>query len=151
MPHPSQESGPASSSHLGSILDVALSDYKQNTGKDLLSPQLICWLDSVDGILAVLQGHVNMLEQLRDGDRGSKLMRWISSFGAYSLPNFWVILPTGLAWCVSGNELVATDAHSDVIVQAFPPAKVIFAGSVFSFLSVYSGYFSEILLIPKIL
>lgn len=75
----SQESGTASSSHLGSILDVALSEYKQNTGKDLLSTQLDLRLDSVDWILAVLQNYVDALEQLRDGNRGFKLMKWISS------------------------------------------------------------------------
>ena len=58
----SQESGTASSSHLGSILDVALSEYKQNTGKDLLSTQVDLRLDSVDWILVVLQNHVNALE-----------------------------------------------------------------------------------------
>ena len=79
MPHPSQESETTSSSHLGSILDVALSDYKQNTGKDLLSTYLCLRLDSVDYILAVLQNHVNALEQLRDGNRGFKLMKWIGS------------------------------------------------------------------------
>ena len=79
MPDLSQESGTASSSHLGSILDVALSEYKQNTGKDLLSTQVDLRLDSVDWILVVLQNHVDALEQLRDGNRGFKLMKWISS------------------------------------------------------------------------
>ena len=78
MSLPSQ--APVSSSQPGSILDVALNEYKKNTGKDLLSHPLSVELqpcDSVDSILAVLQRQANTLEQLRDGNRG--LMKWISS------------------------------------------------------------------------
>ena len=70
----------ASSSHLGSILDVALNNYRKNTGNDLLSHPLAIELqrcDSVDSILSILQRQANTLEQLRDGNRG--LMKWISS------------------------------------------------------------------------
>ena len=68
------------SSQSGSILDVALNEYKKTTGKDLLSHPLSVELqpcDSVDSILAVLQRQANTLEQRRDGYRG--LMKWISS------------------------------------------------------------------------
>ena len=78
MSFPSQ--APVSSLHPGSILDVALNEYRKNTGKDLLSHPLSAELqpcDSVDGILAVLQRQANKLEQLRDGNRG--LMKWIGS------------------------------------------------------------------------
>ena len=34
----------------------------------------------------------------------------------------------GLAWCVLGNEHVATGVHSDGYCQAFPHVKPIFTG-----------------------
>lgn len=106
MPLPAQAL--ALSSHLGSILDVAVSDYQKNTGEDPLSESFCDLLqpesrgqqegiipegldvtladlllpgcrDPIDGILAILQNHVNSLAQLRDGNRGFKLMKWISS------------------------------------------------------------------------
>ena len=71
---------PASSLHPASILDVALSEYRKITEKDLLSHPLAIELqrcDSIDGILAILQRQGNSFEQLRDGNRG--LMKWVSS------------------------------------------------------------------------
>jgi hypothetical protein len=69
-----------SSSHLGSMLDVALTEFKESAGKDLLSHphaiELQC-CDSVDGILAILQRRSNTFEKLKDGNRG--LMKYISS------------------------------------------------------------------------
>ena len=56
---------PASTMRPGSILDVALAEYRKN--EDLLSHQLAIELqncDSVDDILAILQRQVNTLEQL---------------------------------------------------------------------------------------
>lgn len=123
MPFPSETLGPASSSHLGSILDVALSDYKKITGKDLLTPRdelsellgglfrdpmRMPRLDPVDHILAELQGHVDTLEELKDGNRGSKLMKWISSL-VHILYPLSAILGDGFG-------------------LAFPPAKPIFNG-----------------------
>ena len=70
---------PTPSLHPTSILEVALNEYKKNTGQDLLSHPLSVELqhcDSVDGILAILQRQANTLKRLGDGDRG--LMKWIS-------------------------------------------------------------------------
>ena len=69
---------PSSSSHPGSVLDVALTEYRKNTGKDLLSHPLATELqrcDSIDGILAILQRQTNTFEQRRDSNQG--LMKWI--------------------------------------------------------------------------
>ena len=77
MSVPSQAS--VSSLHPTSILDVALNEYRKNTGKDLLSHPLAIELwhcSSVDGILAILQRQTSTLEQHRDGNQG--LMKWIS-------------------------------------------------------------------------
>ena len=69
---------PSSSSHPGSVLDVALTEYRKNTGKDLLSHPLAIELqrcDSIDGILAILQRQTNTFERRRDSNQG--LMKWI--------------------------------------------------------------------------
>jgi hypothetical protein len=129
MPFPSETLGPASSSHLGSILDVALSDYKKITGKDLLTPRdelsellgglfrdpmRMPRLDPVDHILAELQGHVDTLEELKDGNRGSKLMKWISSL-VHILYPLSAILGDGFG-LVRFRSSVATNAHADIFV-----------------------------------
>jgi hypothetical protein len=75
---PSQAPDP--SLYPASILDVALNEYRKNTGNDLLSHPLAIELqrcDSVGDILAILQCQANTFEQLRDSNRG--LMKWISS------------------------------------------------------------------------
>ena len=73
-----QSIAPASSMHPGSILDVALTEYRKN--EDLISHPLATELqrcDSVDAILAILQRQANTLEQLRDRNR--ELTKWVSS------------------------------------------------------------------------
>ena len=82
--------------HRESMLDVALTEYRKNTGKDLLSHPLAIELqrcDSVDGILAILQRQANMLERLRDGNR--RLMKWISP-SVHILYSFSATLGDGL-------------------------------------------------------
>jgi len=71
------------SSDFKSILDAALihalSEYKKKTGKELLDHPLATEVqrcDSVDGILAILQGQAREVQQSRDGDQ--RLMKWIS-------------------------------------------------------------------------
>jgi hypothetical protein len=62
------------------MLDQALSEFKKNAGKDLLSHPHAIELQgckSVDDILAILQRRANMFKDLRDGNRG--LMKCISS------------------------------------------------------------------------
>ncbi|KAH9008535.1 hypothetical protein EDB85DRAFT_1608508, partial [Lactarius pseudohatsudake] len=99
-----------SSLHSGSILDVALNEYRKNTGNDLLSHPLAIELqrcDSVEGIMAILQRQANTFEQqCRDANRG--LMKWIKS-SVYILYSFSAIIGDGVG-------------------LIFPPAKPIFTG-----------------------
>ncbi|KAF8269888.1 hypothetical protein EI94DRAFT_881948 [Lactarius quietus] len=109
MSFPSSLGAPATSFPPGSILDVALSEYRKNTGKDLLSHPLAIELqrcDSADGILAILQHQANTVEQLRDGN--PRLMKWISS-------------SVHILYSFSGTL-------GDGVSLAFPPAKPIFTG-----------------------
>jgi hypothetical protein len=70
-------------SHFKPILDAAWShassEYKKNTGKELLDDPLateVQQCDSVHAILAIFQGQAEAFQQFRDGDR--RLMKWIS-------------------------------------------------------------------------
>ena len=99
-----------------SILVAALNEYKKNTGNDLLSHPLSAELqrcDSVDGILAILQRQANTVEKFRDSNRG--MMKWISS-SVNILYSISATLGDGVGLVrPSGNELMATEAHSDVM------------------------------------
>jgi len=67
------------SSNFKSILDVALSNYKKKTGNELLAHPLAAEVkrgDSVDAILATLQGQASAFNQSRAVDHS--LMKWIS-------------------------------------------------------------------------
>ena len=62
------------------MLDLALSEFKKNAGKDLLSNPHAIELQgctSVDDILDILQRRANMFKEIKDGNRG--LMKCISS------------------------------------------------------------------------
>ena len=105
----------ASSSHSGSILDVALAAYKKNTGEDLLSHPLAIEFqrcDSVDGILAILQRQANTFEQSRDGNGG--LMKWIGT-SVHILCSISGTLGDGLG--VVSLRTPFCDPHFDVVVR----------------------------------
>ncbi|KAI9432706.1 hypothetical protein H4582DRAFT_1088189 [Lactarius indigo] len=71
--------GQTAPSNFKSILDAALSEYKKKTGKELLDHPLAAEVqrcDSVDAILAIIQGQAKAFQQFRDGDQ--RLMKWIS-------------------------------------------------------------------------
>ncbi|KAH9177260.1 hypothetical protein EDB89DRAFT_2240059, partial [Lactarius sanguifluus] len=71
---------PASSSQFKPILDAALSEFKQKTGKDLLDDWFAKELqscDSVEAILDIIQGQAEAFDKFKNG--GSKLMKWIGS------------------------------------------------------------------------
>ena len=75
----SQTSTPSESSSFKSILDAALSEYKKKTGEELLDHPLATEMqrcESVDAILAILQGQAREFQRFRDGDQS--LMKWIS-------------------------------------------------------------------------
>jgi hypothetical protein len=109
IPFASQASD--SSLHPASILDLALEEYRKNTGNDLLSHPLSVELqrcDSVDGILAILQRQANTFEQSRDSSRG--LMKWISP-SVHILYSFSAALGDGVSLVCLGNELMITEVH----------------------------------------
>jgi hypothetical protein len=65
-------------SNFNSILDAALIEYKENTGRGLLEHPLaeeVRRCDSISAISAVLQGQAREFQQFRDGDQ--RLMKWI--------------------------------------------------------------------------
>ncbi|KAI9437502.1 hypothetical protein H4582DRAFT_2057864 [Lactarius indigo] len=95
------------SSNFKSMLDAALVEYKEKTGKDLLGHWLADELktcESVDAVLEILRDQAKTFEQ--SGDQ--KLMKWID-------PMVHVL------YTFSG-------ALGDGVSLAFPPAKVIFTG-----------------------
>ncbi|KAH9022764.1 hypothetical protein EDB85DRAFT_1895091 [Lactarius pseudohatsudake] len=71
---------PASSSQFNLILDAALSEFEQKTGKDLLDDWLAKELqscDSVEAVLDIIQGQAEEFDKFKNGS--SKLMKWIGS------------------------------------------------------------------------
>ena len=65
-------------SDLNSILDAALSEYKEKTGGGLLEHPLakeVKKCDSIGAISAILQGKAREFQQFKDGDQ--RLMKWI--------------------------------------------------------------------------
>ncbi|KAH9061943.1 hypothetical protein EDB87DRAFT_1821504, partial [Lactarius vividus] len=100
---------PTLSSDFKSILDAALSEYKEKTGKQLLDYPLAAELqqcDSVDAILAIFQSQAKEFQQFRDGDQ--RLMKWISPV-------------VDVLYTFSGTL-------GEVAGMAFPPAGAIFTG-----------------------
>ena len=72
-----QSSNP-SSANFKSILDAALSNYKEKTGKELLNHPIATELqqcDSIDAILVIIQGQATAFQQVRSGDQ--RLMKRI--------------------------------------------------------------------------
>ena len=71
-------STPSSSSNFQEIFCIAVKAYEKRTKKDLLAHPLACQLqacDSPTSILAVLQGQVNDLNQVRESDE--RLTKWL--------------------------------------------------------------------------
>ncbi|KAH9029172.1 hypothetical protein EDB85DRAFT_2276158, partial [Lactarius pseudohatsudake] len=71
---------PTPSSHVKQILDVALNEYKERTGNDLLDNWISKELqtcDSAEAVLNVIQHQAEAFHKFRGGDK--KLMMWIGS------------------------------------------------------------------------
>ncbi len=121
---PSGQLSSLSSSNFKSILDAALINYKKTTGKELLDHPLATEVqrcDSVGAILAILRGQANAFNKSRD----DSLMKWI-------LPVVNILYPScdtlgGVAGAVRSRNPMRKD-YPNVIVQTFPPAKIIFTG-----------------------
>ena len=70
---------PTSFPHTKQILDTPLSEYKRETGIDLLDNRLVQELetcDSVEAVLDIIQHQAEAFDKIRAGDK--KLMKWIS-------------------------------------------------------------------------
>ncbi|KAH9071079.1 hypothetical protein EDB83DRAFT_2313800 [Lactarius deliciosus] len=95
------------------IFDAALSDYKKKTGKELLDHSLATELqrrDTVDAVLAILQDQAKDFQQFKDGDQ--RLMELIG--------------PLTRVLFAFSRTLGVGDVG--LVLDAFPPAKVIIAG-----------------------
>ncbi|KAH9025604.1 hypothetical protein EDB85DRAFT_2149688 [Lactarius pseudohatsudake] len=100
----------ATPSDFKSILDAALTEYKNKTGKELLDHPLAAEVqrcDSVDAILALFQGQAKAFQQFRDSDQ--RLMKWINPV-------------VDVLFTFSGT------LSEGVSLAPFPPAKVIVVG-----------------------
>ncbi|KAH9039669.1 hypothetical protein EDB85DRAFT_2272704 [Lactarius pseudohatsudake] len=78
MSSPSQAS--VSSSQFDSIINAALNEFKEKTGKNLLDDWLAKELqscNSVEAVMDIIQGQAEAFDKFRNG--GSKLMKWIRS------------------------------------------------------------------------
>ncbi|KAF8257642.1 hypothetical protein EI94DRAFT_1270084 [Lactarius quietus] len=109
MSAPPQMSTPLSS--FKSILDEALSEYKKNTGIELLDQPLaseVQHCDTVAAVLTILQDQAKAFQQFEDGDQ--RLMKWIG-------PSVQVL------FAFSG-----TLGMGDHAGLTFPPAKGIIIG-----------------------
>jgi hypothetical protein len=115
------------SSNLKQILDAALSDYKKNTGNELLDQPLtieVQCCDTADAALTILQDQVKNFQQFKDGDH--RLMEQIG-------PLTQVLFAFSGTLGVGDVNLVllscgGLEVHSNVTAQAIPPAKGIIAG-----------------------
>jgi hypothetical protein len=68
----------ASFSNFQSLLDAALREYREKTGKDIETDPLTARLlhcDSSDAVLEILQEQANAFNQYRNGDWKVQLMR----------------------------------------------------------------------------
>ena len=69
---------PTSFPHTKQILDTTLSEYKRETGIDLLDNRLAQELetcDTVEAVLDIIQHQAEAFDKIRAGDK--KLMKWI--------------------------------------------------------------------------
>ena len=138
------------SSKFNQILEAALSKYQKKTGKNILSHPLAVELhrcDSIDAVLAILQGQAEAVEQFRSGNE--RLMEGIRlSVDVLSVLSNTLGEGVSLVRIWKPNRGV----HSDISVQVFPPAKTIFCGiGILLAVRIIRRSFSHILLVtPEI-
>jgi hypothetical protein len=117
----------SSSSHIKSILDAALSEYKSKTGNDLTSNSLAKELqgcESAEAVLDIIQREAKAFDKFRDGDK--RLMKWIGP----SVEVLYTISAT-LGQGVGMVRAIKTIRDYKCIqrrVQVFPSANVVSAG-----------------------
>lgn len=131
-------------SNLKPILDAALSDYKRNTGKELLDYPLATELQrcgTVDAVLAILQDQSRAFQQFKDGDQG--LMKWIGPLVQviFAFSGTLVLGDVGqvLFWSLirGGSTRILTLLHTG---RRSPPKKQLLLESVSFLLSVPSHF-----------
>ena len=139
---------PESFSHLKSILDAALSEYKSKTGNDLKNNSLakeIQGCESTEAVLDLIQREARAFDKFRDG--GKRLMKWIGPS-----VNVLYTISTTLGQGIGMVCIIKTIRDYKFIqccLQVFPVANVISAGiggllvvrpSVFLFICLLSSY-----------
>src|ERR1700735_2882370 len=116
---------PSPSSNFQLIFNTALKAYEKQTKRDLLAHPLASQLqkcDSPGSILAVLQGQVDDLDQVRKSDE--RLTKWLSPTVNVLLA-FSDTLGEGVS-LVRLEAIYFLDYLLTVTAQVFSPAKVIF-------------------------
>ena len=129
-------------------LDDALTEYQKKTKQNLLDYWLATELkscESIDAVLGILRDQAEAIERTSAGDQ--RLMKHIGS-SVNVLSSISDTLGEGISLVSIKNLFFFY--NSDVIVKAFPAAKVIFAGfSVLLSVRIFPGYFSESAFIPN--
>ncbi|KAH9995663.1 hypothetical protein BJV74DRAFT_987099 [Russula compacta] len=100
-------------SQFNDLIEAALREYSQKTGKDIPTHPLtarILRCDSSDAVLAVLQEHAHAFSQYRNGDWKTQLMRRLK-------PTVEILI-----------GLSNSGVFGQVVGLKFPPAQAIFAG-----------------------
>src|SRR6266702_5237697 len=117
------------SSTFKAIFDDALKEYEKKTGTNLTTHPLADKLrtcDSPDAVLNVLQEHARAYEESRNGDR--RLMKLLDPT-IHILYIFSAALGEGVGLvCSKYQSLARRSGLIALSLQAFGPAKVIFAG-----------------------
>ena len=116
-----------SHSNFQSIFNAALEEYKRKTKKDLTSHPLLPRLESCnspEAILTVLRDQIPVFSESQNGDDG--LTKWVAPT-VNVLYAFSDTLGQGIG-LVSIKSFFAKNSYSNICLQAFPPANVIFAG-----------------------
>jgi hypothetical protein len=113
------------------LVDAALRQYSQKTGKDIVTDPLTARLlpcDSSDAVLGILQEQAHAFNQYRNGDWKIQLMRRLK-------PTVDILLGLSTSG-VFGEGIGLVRLTISIYVswglqltlQNFPPAKVVFAG-----------------------
>ncbi len=119
----------SSSPQFKKILDDALREFKEKTGKDLLDDWLAKELqtcDTVDDIMDIIEQQSKAFNKFRGGDK--RLTKWIRS-SVRVLHTISGILGEDVGKVRIRNLKGINDkVHSKIIVQVHPSAKPIFTG-----------------------
>ena len=126
---PNSESKALSNSNYQQIFSVALDSYEKRTGKDLRSNPLLPRLEtcnSPDAVIALLREQIPGFDQSRSDNDPERLSNWLNPtvnvIVAFSGAIGDFVSPVGLSLNLSRIWTLMR------ILQAFPPAGLIFTG-----------------------